>query len=60
VPNSEKRKNGSLDPLYCLEVIRNSLRESRFFSYHVVEKELEGRMKVTGRKGIRRKQLLCE
>jgi len=60
VPNCEEIKNESLDPLYCLEVIWKSLREARVSSYHVIEEELEGRMKVKGRKGIRRKQLLYD
>jgi len=60
VPNCGEIKNGSLDPFYCLEVIRKSLREVRIFSYRVIEEELEGRMKVKGRKGIRCKQLLYD
>ena len=53
-------KNGNLDPFYCLEVIWNSLQEARILSYHIIEEELKGRMKVTGREGIRRKQLLYD
>ena len=60
VPNCEEIKNGSLDPFYCLQVIWNALREARIFNYHVIEEDLEGRMKVTGRKEIRSKQLLYD
>jgi hypothetical protein len=35
-------------------------QNTRIFCYHVIEEELEGRMKVTGRKGIKRKQLHTE
>jgi hypothetical protein len=60
VPTCEELKNGSFDTVHCLDYIRNSLREAKIFSYHVTVEELEERMKATGRKGIRYKQLLYD